>query len=49
MTQEVISAGKTPTEYNSGTVVRLEAFQAMGGCFIPGCGVKDTGNRLILH
>ena len=45
VTQEVISAGKTPTEYNSGTVVRLESIPSDGWLFHTWSGAStDTGN-----
>jgi len=45
VTQEVISAGKTPTEYNSGTVVRLESIPSDGWLFHTWSGSStDTGN-----
>ena len=45
VTQEVVSAGKTPTEYNSGTVVRLESIPSDGWLFHTWSGAStDTGN-----
>ena len=45
VSQEVISAGKTPTEYNSGAVVRLESIPSDGWLFHTWSGAStDTGN-----
>ena len=45
VSQEVISAGKTPTEYNSGAVVRLESIPNDGWLFHTWSGAStDTAN-----
>ena len=45
VSQEVISTGKTPTEYNSGAVVRLESIPSDGWLFHTWSGAStDTGN-----
>ena len=45
VSQEVISAGKTPTEYNSGAVVRLESIPSDGWLFHTWSGAStDTAN-----
>ncbi len=45
VSQEVISAGKPPTEYNSGAVVRLESIPSDGWLFHTWSGAStDTGN-----
>ena len=45
VSQEVISTGKTPTEYNSGAVVRLEGIPSDGWLFHTWTGAStDTGN-----
>ena len=45
VSQEVISTGKTPTEYNSGAVVRLESIPSDGWLFHTWSGAStDTTN-----
>ena len=49
VSQEVISAAKPPTEYNSGTVVRLESIPSDGWLFHTWSGAStDTGNIIDL-